>query len=158
MRNSGQVASQCGFLLYTKRAGSHGGDYFGSGVTVINSDAKPMVPSRNLTTNNSYPGPEPRGDNPHPLPDRTSRNPHPPSEPPGALGLDVFPGMSGAGRVSGALGEAEARAGVQAGRVAKVERVAPKDGGRLKAWRPVTPTGHCLVPVLCRRAKALLSR
>ena len=156
MRNSDQVASQCGFLLYPKRAGSHGGDYFERrdgnqlGCQADGTVAKSLPIIRIPAANQAVIIP--------PLPDRTSRNPHPPSEPPGALGLDVFPGMSGAGRVSGALGEAEARAGVQAGRVAKVERVAPKDGGRLKAWRPVTPTGHCLVPVLCRRAKALLSR
>ena len=44
------------------------------------------------------------------------------------LGLDVFPGMSGAGSTK-ALGEAEASAGVEAGLATKVERVGPKDGG-----------------------------
>jgi hypothetical protein len=44
------------------------------------------------------------------------------------LGLDVFPGMSGAGSTK-ALGEAEASAGVEAGLMAKVERVGPKEGG-----------------------------
>ena len=44
------------------------------------------------------------------------------------MGLDVFPGMSGAGSTK-ALGEAEASAGVEAGLATKVERVGPKDGG-----------------------------
>jgi hypothetical protein len=46
MRNSDQVASQCGFLLYPKVQVLTAVTIL-SGVTVINSDAKPMVPSRN---------------------------------------------------------------------------------------------------------------
>ena len=48
------------------------------------------------------------------------------------MGLDVFPGMSGAGSTN-ALGEAEASAGVEAGLATKVERVGPKDGRAVKS-------------------------
>src|ERR1017187_4430327 len=91
---------------------------------------------------NPYPCREPRGDNPHPRPDRSPTNPLPPWNKSAwprrwrvlvllgpSLGLGPIPRYVGGRKNSKALGKAEARAGVEAGRVAKVERVGPKDGG-----------------------------
>ena len=47
-----------------------------------------------------------------------------------SFGLGRIPRYVGGRKNSGALGEAEARAGVEAGLVAKVERVGPTYGGR----------------------------
>jgi hypothetical protein len=85
---------------------------------------------------------ERRGNNPYPMPDRTRWNPHLSA---GAgprtrrwpvlvfsglsLGLRGIPRYFGGRKNSKASGKAEASAGVEAGRVAKVERVGPNDGG-----------------------------
>src|ERR1035441_10298256 len=64
-----------------------------------------------------------------------------------SLGLVGIPMYVGGRKNSGALGEAEARAGVEAGRVAKVERVGPTYGGRQS--RVAGGTRQDTVPFLC---------